>query len=398
MSKLWQTSHELNKQIEKFTVWNDYLIDQIFLPYDIKASLAHAKMLQSIWIITKDEFDQASQWLSEILSKVEQWIFSIDPSEEDGHTAIENYLTKHYGEVWKKIHTGRSRNDQSLTMIRLYLKDILEESLESIDTLISVFDHQIQKKSHIMPGYTHWQKAMPTDTKTWLWSFHDAFTDQALILKSLTPIFDQSPLGSAAWFGITNFANNREFTAKEMGFSKVQENPMYSGLSRGLFEHDILSALGNFLMIISRLNNDILLFTTSEFGYLSLPDTMTTGSSIMPQKRNYDVCELIRAKISLFFGYSDQMRNIYTHLMSGYQRDLQMTKSILINGYTTWKEIIDIMVLVGDSLTFHEANLEASMTPELYATDEVYKLVMQWESFRDAYQKIKNSINDVDNN
>ncbi|MBP9779203.1 argininosuccinate lyase [Candidatus Gracilibacteria bacterium] len=398
MSKLWQTSHELNKQIEKFTVGNDYLIDQIFLPYDIKASLAHAKMLQSIGIITKDEFDQASQGLSEILSKVEQGIFSIDPSEEDGHTAIENYLTKHYGEVGKKIHTGRSRNDQSLTMIRLYLKDILEESLESIDTLISVFDHQIQKKSHIMPGYTHWQKAMPTDTKTWLGSFHDAFTDQALILKSLTPIFDQSPLGSAAGFGITNFANNREFTAKEMGFSKVQENPMYSGLSRGLFEHDILSALGNFLMIISRLNNDILLFTTSEFGYLSLPDTMTTGSSIMPQKRNYDVCELIRAKISLFFGYSDQMRNIYTHLMSGYQRDLQMTKSILINGYTTWKEIIDIMVLVGDSLTFHEANLEASMTPELYATDEVYKLVMQGESFRDAYQKIKNSINDVDNN
>jgi argininosuccinate lyase len=183
-----------------------------------------------------------------------------------------------------------------------------------------------------------------------------------------------------------------------MGFAKVQENPMYSGLSRGLFEHDILTALGNFLMIISRFNNDILLFTTSEFGFLSLPDTMTTGSSIMPQKRNYDVCELIRAKISLFFGYSDQMRNLYTHLMSGYQRDLQMTKSILINGYTTWKEIIDIMILVGDSITFHEAKLEASMTPELYATDEVYKLVMQGESFRDAYQKIKNSIHNGNNN
>lgn len=397
-TKLWQTSNELNKKIEKFTVWNDYLIDQTFLPYDIKASLAHAKMLHNIWIITKNELKQVTQWLVEIQSKVEQWIFAIDPAEEDGHTAIESYLTEHYGEVWKKIHTGRSRNDQSLTMIRLYLKEILMESIGNIDTLISTFDRQIQKKSYPMPGYTHWQKAMPTDTKTWLWSFHDALIDQTHILKSLIPIFDQSPLGSAAWFGIKNFINDREFTAKEMGFAKVQENPMYSWLSRGLFENDILTAIGNFLMIVSRLNNDILLFSTNEFNFLSLPDSMTTGSSIMPQKRNYDVCELIRAKISLFFGYSDQMRNIYTHLMSGYQRDLQMTKSILINGYTTWKEIINIMTLVVDSIQFHEVKLEKSMTPELYATDEVYKLVMNGESFRDAYKKIKYSIYDGNNN
>ena len=247
----------------------------------------------------------------------------------------------------------------------------------------------MQEPSIPMPGYTHWQKAMPTTTTTWLGSFHDALTDQLILLKSLTPIFDQSPLGSGAGFGIEAFPNDRKFSAKEMGFTKVQENPMYCGLSRGLFEHDFLSALGNFLLILSRLNNDILLFTTSEFSFLSLPDTMTTGSSIMPQKRNYDVSELIRAKISIFFGYTDQMRNLYTHLMSGYQRDLQMTKNILLSGYSLWTSIIDTVTLVVENITFNNQQLEEAMTPELSATDEVYKLVMQGESFRDSYRKVK---------
>lgn len=388
-TKLWQTWNNLNSQIEAFTVGNDYLIDQIFLPYDILASLAHAKMLHHIGILSSEELEQAELWFSEIKMKLEAWEFTIHPSQEDGHTAIEAYLTEHYGEVGGKIHTWRSRNDQSLTMIRLYMKDVLEESIEKIELLIKTLKKKWQEKSLPMPWYTHWQKAMPTTTNMWFGSFHDALEDQLRILESFKPIFDQSPLGSAAGFGIDTFPNDREFTAEEMWFSKVQINPMYCGLSRGLFEHDFLSALGNFLMILSRLNNDILLFTTSEFGFLSLPDTMTTGSSIMPQKRNYDVSELIRAKISVFFGYADQMRNLYTHLMSGYQRDLQMTKSILLNGYNLWTGIIDIMTLVVESIQFDDGKLQDAMTPELYATDEVYKLVMEWESFRKAYKKVK---------
>lgn len=391
-TKLWQTWANLNSQIEAFTVGDDYLIDQIFLPYDIIASLAHAKMLHHIRILSSEELKQIELWLSEIKTKLEAWEFTIHPSQEDGHTAIEIYLTEHYGEVGKKIHTGRSRNDQSLTMIRLYMKDALEESIEKIELLVKTLKKKWQKNIFPMPGYTHWQKAIPTTTTTWLDSFHDALEDQLHILKSLEPIFDQSPLGSAAGFGIAAFPNDRDFSAQEMWFSKVQSNPMYCGLSRGLFEHDFLSALGNFLMIISRMNNDILLFTTSEFGFLSLPDTMTTGSSIMPQKRNYDVSELVRAKISVFFGYADQMRNLYTHIMSGYQRDLQMTKSILINGYNLWTSIIDIMTLVVENIQFHEEKLKDVMTPELYATDKVYKLVMHGESFRDAYKKVKNDL------
>lgn len=391
-TKLWQIWANLNSQIEAFTVGDDYLIDQVFLPYDIKASLAHAKMLHHIGMLSSEEIKDAELWLSEIKAKLEAWEFTIHPSQEDGHTTIETYLTEHYGEVGKKIHTGRSRNDQSLTMIRLYMKDVLEESIQKIEKLAETLKKKWQENPLPMPGYTHWQKAMPTTTTTWLSSFHDALMDQLHILKSLEPIFDQSPLGSAAGFGIAAFPNNRIITATEMGFSKVQENPMYCGLSRGLFEHDFLTALGNFLMILSRMNNDILLFTTSEFGFLSLPDTMTTGSSIMPQKRNYDVSELVRAKISVFFGYADQMRNLYTHLMSWYQRDLQMTKSILLSGYALWTSIIDIMTLVVENIQFNKEKLENAMTPELYATDEVYKLVMNGESFRDAYKTVKNDL------
>lgn len=164
---------------------------------------------------------------------------------------------------------------------------------------------------------------------------------------------------------------------------------MYCGISRGLFEHDLLSGLGNILMVLSRLNNDILLFTTSEFSFVSLPDTMTTGSSIMPQKRNYDVCELVRARVGVFFWYSDQMRNLYTHLMSGYQRDLQMTKSILVDGYSTWKDIMEIYTHVIDSIEFDIEALNSAMTHELYLTDRLYDRVTAGEPFRDAYQRVK---------
>lgn len=389
MSKIWQTSGELDSLIEKFTVGDDYKFDQILLPYDIVGSLAHAKMLAKIWVLSEAELSEIQEWLSEIQELVKTGRFTIQQHDEDCHTAIESYLTEKYGEVWKKIHTGRSRDDQSLTMIRLYMKGIYEESIDKIECLIKTLKKRIWEKDINMPGYTHAQKAMPTSKNTWLGSFHDALCEELIMLRPFWKILDQSPLWSAAWFGIRWFENDRKFSANEMRFSKVQENPMYCGISRGLFEYEFLSLIGNFLMILSRLNNDILLFTTSEFGFLSLPDNMTTGSSIMPQKRNYDVCELVRAKIAIFFGYSDQMRNLYTHLMSGYQRDLQMSKSILIDGYTLWKEIIEIYTLIIESIQFHEKNLQNSLTPDIFLTEKVYKLVKTGIPFREAYKQVK---------
>jgi argininosuccinate lyase len=179
--------------------------------------------------------------------------------------------------------------------------DIFDEAITISEALIATLEQRMTKSAIPMPGYTHWQKAMPTTTTVWFGSFHDAIVDQLTLLRGLRTVLDQSPLGSAAGFGIASFENDRVFSAAQMGFTRVQENPMYCGLSRGLFEHDLLSSLGNILMVLSRLNNDILLFTTSEFSLMSLPESMTTGSSIMPQKRNYDVCELVRSRIALFF-------------------------------------------------------------------------------------------------
>lgn len=274
-------------------------------------------------------------------------------------------------------------------MIRLYLQDSKKDAIILIETLLQEFSKKIQLSPLPMPGYTHWQKAMPTDTSTWLASFSDAIKDQRYFLEACDTILDQSPLGSAAGFGIRSFENDRMYSAELMGFSKVQENPLYCGLSRGLFEYNILSGMGNILMILSRLNNDILLFTTSEFSFMKLPNNMTTGSSIMPQKRNYDVCELIRAQIAMFFGYSDQLRNMYTHLMSGYQRDLQMTKKIYIDAATVWKNIIKIYTHIIHELEFNNEVLTKSITPDLLLTDKVYKLVHNGMPFREAYQKVK---------
>ncbi|MFO0764410.1 MAG: lyase family protein [Candidatus Gracilibacteria bacterium] len=376
MTTLWHTDTHLDKLIETFTVGDDYLIDQIFLPYDIRASRAHAQMLQSINIISGDKLVLIEKGLQEILDLHKAGNFHIEPSQEDCHTAIEVFLTEKYGDIGKKIHTGRSRNDQSLTMIRLFLKDQVQVAEENLNTLIDVCKKQALSDI-AMPGYTHMQKAMPTTVGTWIDSYHDALKDQMRFFDPLQSILDQSPLGSAAGFGIANFPNDRALSAELMGFAKVQENPLYCGISRGLFETNILGVLGNFLLILGRLNNDLLLFTTGEFSFFSLPENMTTGSSIMPQKRNYDVLELIRAKITLFFGYHDQMRNLYTHLISGYQRDLQMTKSIFLSGFKTWNEIIQIMTHVIQELQIHETNLEDSMTEDLFATEAVYKLVMQ---------------------
>ena len=391
MTTLWHTSTNLDSLIEEFTVWDDYLIDTIFLPYDIRASLAHAQMLQSINIISEEELRLLEAWLQEILDLHKAGNFHIDPSQEDCHTAIEVFLTEKYGNVGKKIHTGRSRNDQSLTMIRLFLKDQIAVSQGHMEELIEALS---ERSSSItpMPGYTHMQKAMPTTVGIWFASYRDALLDQMTFFPPLQSIIDQSPLGSAAGFGIENFPNDRVLSAELMGFAKIQENPLYCGISRWLFEHNFLWVLWNFLLILWRLNNDLLLFTTGEFSYFSLPDNMTTGSSIMPQKRNYDVLELIRAKNSLFFGYHDQMRNLYTHLISGYQRDLQMTKTVFLSGCKIWNDMVQIMTHIIKELRINEVRLNASMTPDLFATEEVYKLVAQWKPFRDAYQEVKKKL------
>lgn len=388
--KLWQSSKGLHPGVESFTVRDDYLVDRQLLPYDIRASVAHAEMLNKIKILSKKALRKIKKGLEEILREYRKGKFSITPEQEDIHTAIEQFLTKKCGRAGKLIHTGRSRNDQSLVMIRLFARENLEQIEKSLKKLYGFFKKKIvQTKSIPMPGYTHMQKAMPTTVATWLDSYLSALKNLLPFIKAARKLIDQNPLGSASGFGIGNFPLDRKFTARKLGFGKVQKNPMYCAFSRGYFESIVLQVLSQPIIIFGRFANDMLMFTTQEFNFFSLPDNFTTGSSIMPQKKNYDVFEIMRGNTKVFHSCQSQIQEIISSLGSGYHRDLQLTKKPFIAGVNLCRDTVDMMIAVVPVLRVNKSNLEKAMTPELFLTEEVYKLVKKGTPFRDAYMEIK---------
>ncbi len=392
MKKIWDKKNaiKINQLVENYTVGIDYLLDFDLLPYDIQGTIAHAKMLHKIKILNDKELKTLLVGLNEILNLWKKGVFKIDKSQEDGHTAIEAFLTEKYGEVGKKVHTGRSRNDQSLTMLRLFMKENLIQSRKEIEILLKELANQKKKIGKIkMPGYTHMQRAMPSSVFMWLESFEHSLKDDLIILNATISVIDQNPLGSAAGFGENILGLDRKFTTKELNLKKVQENPMYCALSRGKFENITLQALSNVTFTLGKMATDMLLFTTKEFDYLTLPDSFKTGSSIMPQKKNYDVLELVRGNVSVLNGYKDQVEGIIKNIPSGYNRDFQLTKEPYIRGMKLAIETIQVMALVVKNLMVKKENLEKACTSELYATDEALKLVKQGKNFREAYQEIK---------
>ncbi len=392
MKKLWdrKTGTKINQTVENYTVGVDYLLDLELLPYDVKGTMAHAKMLHKIKILDKKELSVLIAGLNKILSLWKNGKFKIDKSQEDGHTAIEAHLTENYGEVGKKVHTGRSRNDQSLTMTRLFSKEKLEKIKKETENLAKSLEQQIKKQGKIkMPGYTHMQRAMPSSVGMWLGSHCDSLKDDLILLDAVMKIIDQNPLGSAAGYGENTLGLNRGFTAKELGFGKVQANPMYCAFSRGKFENLVLQAVSNVMFDIGKMSSDLLLFTTKEFNFFTLPDSFKTGSSIMPQKKNYDVLELIRGNISVFNGYQHQIENIVKNLPAGYNRDFQLTKEPYIRGIKLALDTLEVMVLVIKNLEAKKTNLENACSSELYATDEALRLVKAGKNFREAYQEVK---------
>ena len=240
-----------------------------------------------------------------------------------------------------------------------------------------------------MPGYTHMQKAMPSSVGMWLGSYHDSLKDDLILIEATIKVIDQNPLGSAAGYGENTLGLDRKFTTKELNFKKVQENPMYCAMSRGKFENIVLQVVGSVMFDIGKIANDLLLFTTKEFDFFNLPDSFKTGSSIMPQKKNYDVLELIRGNISIFNGYQHQIENIIKNLFSGYNRDFQLTKEPYVKGIALACETIEVAILVVKNLEGKKKNLENACSSELYATDEALKLVKSGKSFREAYQEVK---------
>lgn len=391
--KLWQTNDKgLHPLVETFTVGDDYILDHQLLPYDIKASIAHAEMLFKMDILSKQELESAKKGLSEILSQWKSNTFSITQEQEDGHTAIEQFLTENYGDVGKKIHTGRSRNDQSLVMLRLFMKEKLIAIQEHVQQLIAALDKKARQWEGIaMPGYTHMQKAMPATAGLWLDSFSAAFKDFEHALQATLKITDQNPLGSASGFGIANFPLDRAYTTEKLEFSRTQENPMYCGFSRGYFENIVLQTLSQVMVIAGKFANDMLLFTTQEFHFFTLPDHFTTGSSIMPQKRNYDLMEIMRGNTKRYNACQNQIQNIVSSMGSGYQRDLQLTKAPFVKGVNLCELTLQVTTEVIGALQVDEAALKNAMTDDLYVTNEVYELVKKGKSFRTAYMEVKNT-------
>ncbi len=399
MKKLWQKSeYKLDSVVEAFETKGDLLMDQKLLKFDVQGSLAHAKMLFKIGILSKKELEKTEKALKEILGLHRAGKFNLEMGDEDIHTKIENYITEKYGEVGQKLHTGRSRNDQVLTMIRLYSKDQLEAIELELNNLIKSFtDFSKNYGSIKMPGYTHMQKAMPSSIKIWCGSFLSSLQDDMVLLRSAMELNNQSPLGSGAGYGVP-LALDKKYSAKLLGFSKVQENPLYCQNSKGKTEAVVIAGLISILQTINKFASDMLLFTTAEFGFFVMSDKVTTGSSIMPQKKNVDLAELLRGKVSLVLGNYVQMVSLTTNLISGYNRDLQDIKKPLIESLETTLDSLKVTKILLENSTPNQEVLEKAMTPEIFAAEKALDLVKKGMPFRIAYQKIGEEVDNSETN
>lgn len=388
MGKLWQKDYSLNKLMEEFTVGKDFELDQNLVISDCLASYAHGKMLASIGILKEDELKSIKEGLKKIIDLSLTGSFPITLSDEDCHTAIENYLVSHAGDAGKKIHTGRSRNDQVLTCLRVYSRDFLFTFIKEVVSLSEILTVFADKHAMTpMPGRTHMQIAMPSSVGLWAGAFAEEIGDSLSMTMAVLGIIDQSPLGSAASYGVP-IALDREMTASLLGFSKVQNNVLYVNNSRGKFESLIIDSLDQVLLTISKMAQDLILFSLPEFGYFSLPSELCSGSSIMPQKKNPDGLELLRAKSASLSAYGIQIKNIIRSLPTGYNRDFQEVKEPFLKGIKLALQCVRIIQLTISELVVNKENLENAFTPEIFATDEALKLVLTGKSFRDAYRDV----------
>ena len=388
MAKLWQKNYTLDSMMEHFTVRNDYINDEELVLSDLIGSSAHARGLERIGILSSSECRVLLDGLKEIAELRKRDAFPITISDEDCHTAIEGYLTEKAGEAGKKIHTGRSRNDQVQTALRIYMREaslkLSEATLGSAASLIELAD---KNRDVPMPGRTHMQIAMPSSVALWSLSFAEELLEETGMLLGLFDVLNQSPLGAAASYGVT-LPLDREYTANLMGFAKVQNNVLYANNSRGKFEAFFLDHAEYIALTLSKLAQDLMLFTLPEFGYFSLPRELCTGSSIMPQKKNPDGLELARSRTALIGSCSMRVKAIIKALPSGYNRDFQDTKEPLIEGYRTTEELVLIMTEMVDNLTVHPEALKKACVPELYATDRVMEKVLSGGNFRDSYRSV----------
>ena len=388
--KLWENGNGVgvHEKVEEFTAGEDIRLDQQLVEWDAIGSIAHATMLNKIGILTHSELMDLKKALIGVMNLCEKGKFIIELKDEDVHTKIENHLTETLGNVGKKIHTGRSRNDQVMVDLRLYTKEKLLKIEKNLLTLCKEMTRFADRHKDVpMPGYTHFQKAMPSSVGLWAMAYVESLMDDLRFLKAAYSVNDQNPLGSAAGYGVP-LDLDRDMTTKLLGFGSLQNNVLYVQNSRGKIESMVNSALMQVMLDIGKLSNDIILYSTDEFGFFKIGDRFRTGSSIMPKKRNPDILELVRGKVNIVTSNLNQVVGTNKTLPSGYQRDLQETKEPLMKSLGVTNHSLEMVTLAILDISINKERLLQSFTSSIFATDEAFKLVSQGIPFRDAYKHV----------
>ena len=394
--KLWnkdQTS--LAESVEQFTVGNDKIFDVLLAKHDVIGSLAHAKMLHSIGILSNEELLAVENALENILKKTISKDFKIDDGVEDVHSQIEMMLTEMIGEAGKRIHTGRSRNDQIATDIKLYLKDEIVQIKNNVEELFNLLiSLSNEHKEALMPGYTHFQIAMPSSFGLWFAAFAESLVDDITLLYAAYSITNKNPLGSGAGYG-SAFPLNRELTTDLLKFSSLNYNSIYAQTTRGKTEKIMAMALSTIAATLNKLAADVCLYVNQNHSFISFPDSITTGSSIMPHKKNPDVFELIRSKTNIIQGAPNTLALMLTNMPTGYHRDVQLTKEVLFPQINSLKACLNILLIVLPQIKINTTILKDEKYSYLFSVEAVNDLVKKGIPFRDAYREVGN---DIDNN
>jgi argininosuccinate lyase len=394
--KLWDKGTEINQLIEAFTIGRDTEMDYFLAEFDVIGSLAHITMLESIGLLSSPELESLSHELREIYKEIKAGKFVIEAGSEDIHSQVELMLTRKLGDVGKKIHSGRSRNDQVLLDLKLFTRSEIKSVVEQTTELFEILIAQSEKyKQVLMPGYTHLQVAMPSSFGLWFGAYAESLTDDLLLLQAAYRIADQNPLGSAAGYG-SSFPLNRQMTTDLLGFESMNYNVIYAQMGRGKVEKTVAFALASVAATLSRLAYDVCLFMSQNFNFVSLPDELTTGSSIMPHKKNPDVFELLRSHCNRIQSIPNQILLMTNNLPSGYFRDLQLIKEVFIPTFTELKSCLTIASFAISNIKVNEKIMDDNRYQNIYSVEEVNRKVLQGVPFRDAYREVGESIHKGD--